>query len=64
MSRASPTGRSHTKQLQEELKETRDSQLAELERIAGMTVNEAKAHLLERSEELDPARARPPRPPG
>ena len=42
----------HTKQLQEELKEARDSQLAELERISGMTVNEAKAHLLERSEEL------------
>jgi ribonuclease Y len=42
----------HTKQLQEELKETRDSQLAELEQISGMTVNEAKAHLLERSEEL------------
>src|SRR6187401_3666392 len=42
----------HTKQLQEELKETRVSQLAELERVAGMTVNEAKAHLLERSEEL------------
>ena len=42
----------HTKQLQEELKETRDSQLIELQRVAGMTVNEAKAHLLERSEEL------------
>jgi ribonuclease Y len=42
----------HTKQLQEELKEARDSQLSELERVSGMTVNEAKAHLLERSEEL------------
>src|SRR6187551_3132694 len=42
----------HTKQLQEELKETRVSQLTELERVAGMTVNEAKAHMLERSEEL------------
>ena len=42
----------HTKQLQEELKETRDSELTELERISGMTVNEAKTHLLERSEEL------------
>jgi ribonuclease Y len=42
----------HTKQLQEDLKETRDSQVAELERISGMTVNEAKAHLLERSQEL------------
>jgi ribonucrease Y len=42
----------HTKQLQEELKEVRDSQLGELQRISGMTVNEAKSHLLERSEEL------------
>src|SRR6266511_2853533 len=42
----------HTKQLQDELKEARESELAELERISGMTVNEAKAHLLERSEEL------------
>src|ERR671936_464648 len=42
----------HTKQLQEELKETRDAELSELERISGMTVNEAKAHLLERSEDL------------
>ena len=42
----------HTKQLQEDLKETRDSQVTELERISGMTVNEAKAHLLERSQEL------------
>jgi ribonuclease Y len=42
----------HTKQLQEDLKETRDSQGTELERISGMTVNEAKAHLLERSQEL------------
>jgi ribonucrease Y len=42
----------HTKQLQEDLKEVRDSQITELERISGMTVNEAKTHLLERSEEL------------
>jgi ribonuclease Y len=42
----------HTKQLQEDLKEARDGQVVELERISGMTVNEAKAHLLERSEEL------------
>jgi ribonucrease Y len=42
----------HTKQLQEELKEARESQLSELQRISGMTVNEAKQHLLERSEEL------------
>jgi len=42
----------HTRQLQDELKQARESELAELERISGMTVNEAKAHLLERSEEL------------
>ena len=42
----------HTKQLQEELKQARESEMTELERISGMTVNEAKAHLLERSEEL------------
>jgi ribonucrease Y len=42
----------HIKQLQEELKEARSNELSELERISGMTVNEAKAHLLERSEEL------------
>jgi ribonuclease Y len=42
----------HTKQLQEELKSARDAQLEELQRISGMTVNEAKSHLLERSEEL------------
>jgi len=42
----------HTKQLQEDLKEARESEFAELQRISGMTVNEAKAHLLERSEEL------------
>jgi ribonuclease Y len=42
----------HTKQLQEDLKDARDSQMNELERISGMTVNEAKTHLLERSEEL------------
>jgi len=42
----------HTKQLQEDLKDARESQMTELERISGMTVNEAKAHLLERSEEL------------
>jgi ribonucrease Y len=42
----------HAKQLQEELKAARESQLEELQQISGMTVNEAKAHLLERSEEL------------
>ena len=42
----------HLKQLQEEQKAAKDEQLAELERIAGMTVNEAKLTLLERSEDL------------
>jgi ribonucrease Y len=42
----------HTKQLQDELKQARESEMAELQRISGMTVNEAKAHLLERSQEL------------
>jgi ribonucrease Y len=42
----------HLKQLQEELKATTEGQLKELERISGMTTDEAKRHLLERSEEL------------
>ena len=42
----------HTRELQEQLKDARERELGELERISGMTVNEAKAHLLERSEEL------------
>src|SRR6266567_3551204 len=42
----------HLRQLQDEHKETREQQLAELERISGMTVNEAKVTLLERSEDL------------
>jgi ribonucrease Y len=42
----------HSKQLQEELKEAKDVELKELERISGMTTNEAKTHLLNRSEEL------------
>ncbi len=42
----------HARQLLEELKVAKDSELTELERISGMTVNEAKAHLLDRSEEL------------
>src|SRR6059058_1891153 len=42
----------HAKQLQDELKTARETQFEELQRISGMTVNEAKAHLLERSEEL------------
>jgi ribonucrease Y len=42
----------HLRQLQGENKQARERQLAELERISGMTVNEAKQHLLERSEDL------------
>src|SRR5436309_2142642 len=42
----------HSKQLQEELKAAKDTELKELERISSMTTNEAKAHLLSRSEEL------------
>jgi ribonuclease Y len=42
----------HARQLQEELKQAKSDELTELERISGMTVNEAKQHLLERSEDL------------
>jgi ribonucrease Y len=42
----------HLKQLQEEQKQAREEQVAELERISALTVNEAKATLLERSEDL------------
>jgi ribonucrease Y len=42
----------HLRQLQDEHKQAREEQLAELERISGMTVNEAKQMLLERSEDL------------
>jgi ribonucrease Y len=42
----------HVKQLQEELKVARESEVRELARISGMTLDEAKRHLLERSEEL------------
>ena len=42
----------HLRQLQDELKVATDGQLKELERISGMTVDEAKRDLLERSEEL------------
>jgi ribonucrease Y len=42
----------HARALQEELKTANARQLAELERIAGMTIDEAKQHLLERSEDL------------
>jgi len=41
-----------SKQLHVQLKETKIQQLRELERLAGMTVAEAKQHLLERSEDL------------
>jgi len=41
-----------SKQLHTQLKETKQHQLRELERLAGMTVAEAKQHLLERSEDL------------
>jgi ribonuclease Y len=42
----------HVRQLQEELKAAKEQGLSELERISGMTVNEAKAEVLARSEEL------------
>jgi ribonuclease Y len=42
----------HLKQLQEELKVARVDQLRELERISGLTTEDAKRQLLERSEEL------------
>jgi ribonucrease Y len=42
----------HLKQLQEEMKQAKVRELAEVERISGMTVGEAKQHLLERSEDL------------
>ena len=42
----------HARELQEELKQARENEIHELERISGMTVNEAKAHLLDRSEDL------------
>src|SRR5262245_50003116 len=42
----------HSKQLQDELKEAKEFELKELQRISGRTTNEAKAHLLNRSEDL------------
>jgi ribonucrease Y len=42
----------HLKQLQDETKAAKDDQLTELQRISGLTVEEAKAQVLERSEEL------------
>ena len=41
----------HIRQLQDELKDTKHDQLAELERVAGLTQAEARALLLERGEE-------------
>ena len=42
----------HVKELQDDLKQAKHRELEELERIAGMTVSEAKARLLSQSEEL------------
>jgi ribonucrease Y len=42
----------HLRQLQEELKQAKAAQQAEIERVAGMSLQEAKTHLLERGEEL------------
>ena len=42
----------HVRQLQDDLKTAKDTAVKELERIAGLTVAEAKHHLLERSEDL------------
>ncbi len=42
----------HAKQLQDELKVAKDNEVRELERISGLTTNEAKAQVLARSEEL------------
>src|SRR5215210_940453 len=42
----------HVRQLQEDLKAARDEALAQLEKVGGLTVAEAKHHLLERSQDL------------
>jgi ribonuclease Y len=42
----------HLRQLQDELKQAKAMQQGEIERVAGMSLQEAKAHLLERGEEL------------
>jgi ribonuclease Y len=42
----------HARQLQDDLKLAKDQELSELERISGLTVNEAKSEVLSRSEEL------------
>jgi ribonuclease Y len=42
----------HIKELQQQLKEAKDQEVEELERISGLTVNEARSELLARSEQL------------
>jgi ribonuclease Y len=42
----------HIKELQVELKDAKDRELGELERISGLTVNEARTELLDRAEGL------------
>jgi ribonuclease Y len=42
----------HIKQLQEELRETKNEAIAVLERLSGLTAHEAKQQLLERSKDL------------
>jgi ribonuclease Y len=42
----------NVKELQDDLKQAKQRELEELERVSGMTVNEAKARLLAQSEEL------------
>jgi ribonucrease Y len=42
----------HLKSMQDEMKAAAEQQLKELERISGLTIEEAKRHVLERSEEL------------
>jgi ribonucrease Y len=42
----------HIKELQADLKEAKDRELGELERISGLTVNEARTELLDRAEGL------------
>jgi ribonucrease Y len=42
----------HLKVLQEELKMTKDGALLELQRVSGLTLNEAKQQVLQRSEDL------------
>ena len=42
----------HLKQLQEEIKQAKEREMLELERISGLTTNEAKAQMLDQSLEL------------